>query len=254
MWGVNPADRYKTMCPYFWQYVLSILILPAILLYKIGQFILKPFKYLWESYTDRQAALATKELLADIKSAKTDEDYYKIYKSKCFEGHKYELLDLEEDFDTDIFDEIYERYLAFKTGKKERARIKKDKAQAQIDNFKYGTGGKVLSYIIGLGVLVGLGFFIYWFVHLFTWSQFVNFMTFLGIVVVCCVILMGLIGLVRYINKSIPCDNKVKTFFNNIVFWKYIGLFFVMIWKGIRIIIDMIVNVYKQNCPVIHWD
>jgi len=254
MWGVNPADRYKTMCPYFWQYVLSILILPAILLYKIIHFIMIPFKAMWEAYTDRQAALATKELLAEIKSAKTDEDYYKIYKSKCYDGHKWELLDLEEDFDSDIFDKILERYLAFKEGRKEMARIKKDRAQAQIDNFKYGTGGKVLSYIIGLGVLIGLGFLIYWFVHLFTMVQFLKFLTGIGIMATVIVILLALFALFTYINDSIPCDNKVKLFLNNIVFWKYVGLFFVMIWKGIRIIIDMIVNVYKQNCPVIHWD
>jgi hypothetical protein len=42
-------------------------------------------------------------------------------------------------------------------------------------------------------------------------------------------------------------------FIGRVVFWKHIGMLFKSIWFGIRIFFNMIGNLYKQNCPIIHW-
>jgi len=123
-----------------------------------------------------------------------------------------------------------------------------------MDNFKYGKVGTYLSYILGASVIVGIGFFFYWFVHLFTMTAFINFLIYFGITIGVVLVIIAVVVAVMYLYEQIPCDNKVKDFFNGIVFWKYIGQFFVMIWNGLKIMVDMIVNIYKKQCPTIHWD
>jgi len=212
-----------------------------------------PFKRLWDAYGERQGTLVVNRLLAEINAAKTDEDFYKIYESKCYEPNKFGIFDVDPDFDGDIFDTIYTRWVAYKRLKADRKYDKKIKTQRQIDEFKYGTGGTVLSYILGGGALVGLGFFIYWVLHLFTMSQFLTGLLALAILIA--LVGLGFLGVsfIQYIRSKIPCDNKVSVLFRNIVFWKYVGLFFVAIWKGLCIIFDMIGNIYRKNCPTIKW-
>jgi hypothetical protein len=253
MWGVDPSVRYKTMCPYFWSFVGSMLIFPLIFTYIFIKWMLSPITNALDARAERQARITTKELMDDINGAESDKDFYNIYKSKCYDD-KLKIIDMDEDFDTDIFDTIYARYCRYKDSLESKRMKRKYKTQAKIDTFKYGSGGKILSYLMGIGALVGIGFFFYWFVHLFTMTQFLHALTIIGAMLIVVLILFLFIRGTIYIQENMSCDNKVRIFFNNIVFWKYIGLFFTTIWKGLTIIIDMIVNTYKQNCPTIHWD
>jgi hypothetical protein len=40
LWKVDPTERYKNMCPYFWSYVGTLCILPLLLLAKLLYFLL----------------------------------------------------------------------------------------------------------------------------------------------------------------------------------------------------------------------
>ena len=254
MWNVKPKEKYKTACPYTWQYVGSIIILPIIILVKLYKWIAKPISNMIESYNERYAEKLVKQMIEDLKNARTDKDYYSIVNTKCWSKWNYQIFELDGDFTYTKRDEIYNKYYDYSREMNKKKKESKLKLQTQMDNFKYGKVGTYLSYILGASVIVGIGFFFYWFVHLFTMAAFINFLLYAGITIGVVLVIAAVVVAVMYLYEQIPCDNKVKDFFNGIVFWKYIGQFFVMIWNGLKIMVDMIVNIYKKQCPTIHWD
>ena len=239
MWGVDPTISFKTMCPYFWQFLGSIVILPLILLWKLAILLTSPIKELIDAHSEKQADKFIAELLERIRSASTEEDYYNIYKSRCYRNYSYGL----------DYDEVcslgskYRGYLDL---------LEKRKADRQraLDNFKYGKSGTILSYVIGLVVVLLVGWFIYWLLHLFTWSEFLDFIISLGVILIFITVAVGSYFSFKYLVDRYWCDNWI----NKIVFWKYVGVFFKAIWKGIVMTIDMIKNIYKKSCPIITWE
>jgi len=245
LWGVDPSIKYKTMCPYFWAFVGSILILPIILAVKLVIWLIKPIATYYTTYSQKQIDDYINGLCFKLDSnAYTDYDLYKIRKSKCYKGNQYKFME-SEGYKTGMYDKIeesYENYLRLLNSRKAQAK-------QTLDKFKYGFFGKSIGYIIGLSALTLLGWGVHGFVHLFTWSQFVTFLIGLGWVVLGIGGLALIIALVIWINEKYACNS----FISRIVFWKHIGDFFKVIGNGFLIVFDMIKNVYKQNCPIIHW-
>jgi hypothetical protein len=247
IWGVVPSIKFKTMCPYFWSYVLTIIFLPVILVYKFIEALFRPWMNYLDEKGERDAQLYVDKLIAEIEAGITSEDFYKIYESKCFK--KYGFQNDENGIaylSTDLYDKVYMKYVSYRADRK----IKKQQKQQQIDNFKYGSTGTFLTYVMGAIGLALVAWFFYWFVHLFTWAEFVEFLIKLGLFLVGCATLFGVAWGLASVLKRFGCDTWIR----NIVFWRYIGQFFVMIWKGIKIFFDMIGNLYRKSCPTIHWD
>lgn len=238
MWDVNPVYRFKTMCPYFWQFVGSIIILPLIIVVKIINVLFKSLTKWIDNYTDRYADRILRDILEQIKNAKTNKDYYDIYNSKCFS--KFSCKINENDYNN-----ITSKFFEYK----DELYKKKGKRQQQIDEFKYGKGGTILSYIIGALVLSLIGWGLYEVVHLFTWNQFVQVLIWLA-KLVGIVIILFFIGWGSYkASQKLRCDSWI----HKIVFWKYIGNFIIAIVTGFVMAYDMICNLYRKSCPTIHW-
>lgn len=250
MWGINPSSAYRTMCPYFWSYIGSIIIFPLIILWKVVVFIAKPIQTAIDVYADKQADEYIQELILRYNSASTDADFYKLFKSRCYKKYKGKLY-WNENIDTD---KVSNAAYTYESKKEAESYKRKESIQKNIDNFKYGSGGTIISYIIGGAILFLIGRFIYWFVHLFTLGEFVGFLKNAGLFLLGFAIFILVFLGFRYLYFKIPCDNRVRRFFNKIVFWRYIGEFFIMIGRGFLMLIDMIGNIYKKNCPTIHWD
>ena len=63
LWGVDPTHRYKTMCPYFWSYVVTILILPFLILIRVFGTWGQDFNKWMLTYRQEQIAKKKKEFL-----------------------------------------------------------------------------------------------------------------------------------------------------------------------------------------------
>tara|TARA_R110000851_G_scaffold47424_1_gene115067 strand:- start:34437 stop:35288 length:852 start_codon:yes stop_codon:yes gene_type:complete len=246
LWGVDPSKKYKTMCPYFWAFVGSILILPIILVWNTIIWLIKPICNYFESKSQKQIDEFLNNLYLKLDSGSyTDYDLYKIHKSKCYKEHYYKFIssDRYKKGMTDKIDSSFNSYW-------DMIRERKREAKQTLDNFKYGFFGKAIAYIIGLTLLGFLGWGVYEFVHLFTMGQFLGFLKGLGLTLLAIGGLALIIAICVWFNDKYGCNS----YLNRIVFWKHIGDFFKVIGNGFLIVFDMIKNVYKQNCPIIHWD
>jgi len=241
LWGVNPVTRYKTMCPYFWSYVGTIIILPLVII--IGK-VINPLliiaKNKYMVYLDRQSDALYQDFLLKIHEPNvSDKDLFEIYKSKCFDGMRGSL----DTKDLDFIINGYRRY---------REMLKKKKAEFKntLDTIKYSGIGTYLSYLLGILVLIGVGYGIYKILFLFTFMEFLGF---LGAVLVASIVFLLIMGCVMFI-KSIYCGSKLS----KIKFWGPIGNIIRVIFNyfihGIKIIVDMIKNLYKKSCPIITWE
>jgi len=244
MWGIHAPSHYKTACPYYWQYAGSMVIFPFIILAKLLKFLIKPINGWMESYAEIQAKKYVAKLRLQFDNAEFDGDYYSIYKSKCYQKYKYDLWDI--DVHSENRDKVNAGYMKFVEYLKNKKAVK----QLKIDNFKYGAGGTILSYVFGIGVLGLLGWGVYEILHLFTMGQFVDFLIGGGILVSIVLIIWGVVALFRSMVKRFWCDSWIY----KITFWKYIGMFFVMIWTGIQMFFSMIKSIYTKSCPVIDWE
>lgn len=256
MWGVEPSIRYKTMCPYFWQYLGSIIILPFIILVKLAMLVLDPIDDWIQELAERDTKLYVARLMEQYEMAKTEKDYYNIFNSKCWKKYRYKwnkIID-EAFFTGDMIIRIRTQAEWYENKLEKAKQKRKQNLQKQLDNFKYGKAGTFLSYLIGAAVVFLVGWGIYTLLHLFTWGEFVNFCKYVSIGVIAIAILVGIIYIIGIGLKTLACDTKLA----NVVFWKPIGnaivCFFKGIWTGIVMTFDMIKNIYKKNCPIIYWN
>lgn len=239
LWGVDPTDKYKTMCPYFWSFVGSIIILPALLTFKL----IKPIILWYKRYSDAQVDAQIRSIIEKLKSdSYTDYDAYKIYKNDCINFNDIAFADGYED---SMWSKILDGYDNYRN----KLKLDKQRKQGAIDKFKYGLSGKIVTYTITAIILGLIGWGIYEILHLFTWQEFVNFIITLALFLLAAGILFGFGFLVYWVIRKTKCE----VYFNKIVFWKYIGEFFIMVWTGIKIVVNMIGHLYKQTCPIIHW-
>ena len=239
LWGVDPTDKYKTMCPYFWSFVGSIIILPALLTFKL----IKPIILWYKRYSDAQIDAQIRSIIEKLKSdSLMDYDAYKFYNNECI---GFNALVSTEGYEDNMWYKIVEGHSNY------IRKLKLDKKQRQetLDKFKYGFFGKVVTYTITAIILGLICWGIYAILHLFTWQEFVEFMIKMFAIIGAGGILVGGGFVVYWIIMKTKCN----VYLNEIVFWKYIGEFFVMIWTGIKIIFNMIGHLYKQTCPIIHW-
>ena len=243
IWGTNPVHRFETMCPYFWTYVITIISLPLILMVKGILWVSVPISNWIEAYTDVQADRAMKQLLIDINKMHSNEEIYKLYKSKCYQKYYYKLLSTEQisykkEAEIEDVAKSYERKL----------KEKKRKKQQVIDKVKYGWIGKSFLYIMAALVLYVIIRLFILFIYSFTMSQFLAFL--LGMLLT--VLGLTIAGFIIYFIikwREKYCDVNLNKY-NPFV---YIGILFIGIWKVFVMIFDMIKNLYNQSCPLITW-
>jgi len=243
LWNIDTVATYKTACPYYWQYAGAMLILPLILLVKFLIWCWKPIDAWIELRHEKMAKEYVAKLLQQIKEADTDEKRYKLFKSKCWSKYRWEIA--IEDYDDVLMNEVSDGYRRFRDMLSKRKKI----TQQKIDRFRYGSGGTILSYILGLGILSLLGLGVYKILHSFTMAEFIGFLQFTGVMLSVIAIFWGIIAIAKSLIRNYWCDSWIY----KIVFWKYIGMFFVMIWTGIRMFFAMIHSIYTKSCPTINW-
>jgi len=259
IWGVNPYTKYKTMCPYFWSYVLTILFIIPILIVKfiIAGIINPIFKYL-DIIIEKAANNRVERFMQQYNNCKSLEDYFNLYNTKCYTSNR---KNLSWDIKDNMFDKYSEYDKIVKKQKQKEQQIKYNKVPSKIEQIT----NKVLPYILGSILVILVGTFIYWVLHLFTWEQFiyVAYRILLLVILLSILFVIGSIIVIifKFITNKWFCNSKLQ----KIVFWKHIGngLFKIVefiaiiiqnIWKGLLIFFNMVKNTYKKQCPIIYWE
>lgn len=248
MWGIDPTMRYKTMCPYFWQFIGSLLILPFIILWKFIDYVSGPIDAWIDYYSELAAEKETQDILFRFRSTTNLKDRYELSKTKCYKKYIDSLLDMQiiskeewREFQLDVY-----TYKDTIICKKE---FKKAKQQVIIDNIKYGIIGKIILYTVSALFLYFIFVFLYWFVHLFTFKDFIRgILIILGMITAAAIIFFFIYLFVKFEERN-NCNGEF-TKYNP---FKYIIMIFKGFNKIIKIIFEMIGNLYKQNCPIITW-
>jgi len=266
IWGVDPTDRYNTMCPYFWSYVATIIFLPIILLFKVlggaGNSInLKLLNYKNNRSKKLKEGLVSKiEALSKLNHSDEDvlKKYYDIRNSKCFENFEwsipYDLVRKVKDFSNE-----YHSILM----KAESLRLQEKSEKARKVNYVSIKENKVLKYI-AMGIAIVGALFLVYFIGLFIIFAY-NVVPWVTVFIIIAGLLLALV-LLYVVSKYIfePFYEKVlckiewnKTWVVKASKWIWFNVLGTIgrgLINGIIIFIDMVKSQYEQSCPIITWE
>lgn len=252
LWNVDPTLTFKSMCPYFWSYVVTILILPILLIAKLFGKYGKQFNSYLFTYRKKRKDKIIAKLIKKSKTIVTPEDAYSFQNTGCYKKYQY-YLEFEERMRLDnLYDERRnELYIV----RKENLKKRNEKIQQAKEN-KIIT---IVMWVILGAVLVTSCYLLYllgaWAIGRIDWWTVLKVIG--GLVAVVAAV-FGLIGLFKYVLDPIYDKLKCITLPNcklcQLPIGTYILSFFTAIGTGFMILIDMIRNTYKKNCPIITWE
>lgn len=251
IYNIDPTQQFKSMCPYFWTYVITLLFFPLVLIIKLfgksGTLFLNYLK----DYSRNKANKAIESFKARVGDGEslTNEEAYKLKRSNCYSNNWYQL-----DWNvTDLIDFKSREY-----SRNELPKIRYAKEQ-QIKEFKESTIYQVISYILALIVSIA-GIYVIYQLYLVSndytimWKEIGGVLLFISIFVAG---VFGIVGLIKYIiipiGEYLACLKTPKCYLCQLGIWKFVSNIFKTIWLGFCLIGDMIYNTYKKNCPLITW-
>lgn len=273
LFDVNPVHRYKTMCPYFWTYVLIFLFLPFILLVKLfgksGTKFLNWVKDFKEN-RDKKSVAYLNKLCSNPNL--TNEEAYKIRRSRCWKKHNWDITwELREHIDEMFHKHLeYRRELENIADREREAKIQE--RSAKYEEIKELKWFPYVAYTITFGLLGIVAFAIIYggyqgamaidWPWLGKWTLYVlggAAILFVAGLIVYAIIKYLIVPFVRWVScMKLPhcglCEN-FKAFFSLFKYvWRPIRYILVGIIKFFAIIGDMIYSTYKKKCPIITWE
>ncbi len=273
LFDVNPTYRYKTMCPYFWTYVLIALFLPLILVIKLFGKSGTVFLNWVKDYKNNKekAEIAHLKNLCENPDL-SPEEAFKIRKSKCWKKHNWEI-------DLSISNRIkglayqHREYLSDLKYKREEERdAKREEMVAKYEEVKEYKWFPYVAYLITFALFGLLAWAIiyggYRGAMAIDWPWLGKWT--LNILIIGAVIgsiILVLYGFIKYVcipfvqwvsciklPKCGICEN-MKSFFSLFKYvWLPIRYVLLGIVKFFAIIGDMIYSTYKKKCPIITWE
>jgi len=292
LWGVDPTVRYKTMCPYFWSYVVTVIILPFLVLVRLFGTWGQDFNGWMLTYRREQKAKKKKEFIKNLELCKSEKEAYKLRKTECWNDFKWSLdytieqriRDMARKYENEVNEKRWARehkeYLASQK-KKALMLARKEKTEAikESPTFKYISYGVV--GVLALFALSVVLFLIYHAVIAINWSLVFQSLGYILLALIGIAIIAGIsMFLIKYVFKPIVSWSECRTFdfdcaltrgigkgFAYIgIGFKYIGFMFEYIWNhgigpvgrgighGFLIFFDTIYKIYKKQCPMITWE
>ena len=247
LYGTDPTQTFNTMCPYFWSWIFTILfcwiVIPIRLLGTIG----KNFLSKMESFKRDRLEARRLAFITECQKTLTDEEAYRIYKSKCWSDFGYCL-------DSSLYYLILDKSGDFKQVIKEQKRVKTEKRTKQVHEIKTSKYFPFVAYTVTTVVLSLIVYTFYSvFYSLFT-TYTLDFKTLkaAGKVAGWVAFIVGAAYIIfNYIflpfAKYLKCVKLPKCKL------RFLLVPFVFIGKGIVIFCDMIYMTYKKACPRITW-
>jgi hypothetical protein len=265
----NPTHIYKTMCPYFWTFVVVFLLFPLVLLIKLfGKGGNKFLKFTKDYKANKRNKSIDSLKLACEKEGMTNKEAYFLSKSKCYDNYNYYLP-------YDLTNKIHGLYIEYHNElneQKAQAKLvstkKKDarkKKQKEVTDTRLFT---IISYIV-TGALVSmilysLSYMGYKVITIVNWTNVLIILGYIAAAVALAAIVVLLIRNViapsfEYLRCIKLPGCRLCNFLKNKLAWlKYILVPFKYILFGIvrifAIIGNMIYSTYKKQCPIITWE
>jgi len=257
---IEPST-FKTMCPYFWTYVLIVFFLPLVLIIKL-------FIYLNElsNKASKERRKRNRSRIIELLRKKypdvsviTNKEAYKLYTSKCFYQYILDAFDWDE---YNIIRDKKNQYL------QEEMRIKEipkpSKSFQEVYNrakdtklFNYS------AYIISIGFILGVISLIIYGATLINYTTFWIYVKATLIVILILAIIASIVfGLSYLLSKiDLKClftrDSKslkaINYTYKYTLKWMLVTPL-VFIFKFFKLILNMIYSVYKKQCPLINWE
>lgn len=287
LFNEDPTYRYKTMCPYFWTYVLIFLFIIPILIVKMFGKTGTKFLAWTKDYKHNKNVKARQHLIEQCKNPNISEkEAFRIVKSKCWDNYSGWVDDDDYVRIKDLYRKEYWRLekLEQEAARKRYAAQQKrkrefDKVNKKMSEYKDSKFFEYLSYVVigamGLFLLYGL----YSLISMIPFSKVpwgeVGYYTLLilGVLVLVAAAIGGGYLLVRYVFipffKWLSCVrlprcgicDTMGSFFTWCGSWMKYGIYIVMpfwwlilgIGKVGVIIGHMIWSTYKKRCPIIEW-
>ena len=273
LFDVNPVNRYKTMCPYFWTYVLIFLFLPLILLIKMfGKSGTKFLNWVKDFKANREdKAIAHLTSLCENPDI-TAEESYKIRKSKCWKKHSWDInYELRDKIDE--LNKLHVRHLYNLNRQRENERYaKRIEMSKQYEELKEQKWFPYVAYIITFGLLGTLLTAIFYggykaaividWQWLGKWTLYVTtgaIIIFVAFTIIYGIVKYTILPFFKWIScvklpKCGLCENLKAIFSLFKYVWMPIKYILIGIVKFFVIIGDMIYSTYKKKCPIITWE
>jgi hypothetical protein len=292
LWGVDPTDRYKTMCPYFWSYVVTVLILPFLILVRVFGTWGQDFNKWMLTYKQEQRNRKKKEFLANVALCKSAKEAYQLKKTNCYEDFSWNISyddkrafrDLAHQYEDELWEKSETKRrakYAIDKKKEEQRDARAAKTQAVKDSVVFKWISYTIIGVVGGTFAIALLFIIYKAIVFISWLWVLKW---LGYILLGAIGVAIVIGIVMFIYKYIlsPFGNwlECRTFNFDCMLtrglghgidgigvgFQYIGLFFSFIWNnaigpvgrgighGVLIFFDTIHKIYKKQCPMITWE
>jgi hypothetical protein len=273
LFGQNPTRRYKTMCPYFWTYVLILLFLPLILIVKAFGKYGTQFLAWTKDYKHNRTQAAINHLTELCEDpALTPKDAHAIVNSKCYKKHDWDIEYDTKNRVTELANIHYDVIKAENRAKLLANRERKENFTKTYEEYKEYKWFNYLSYLISFGliafILISIGYAIYQGGKMIDWPFVGKWAVYITGVAIALAAAIGVVYcLVKYIIVpffnwtscvKLPtcgiCDN-IKGFFRFFLFlWIPFKYIFIGIYKFFAIIVNMIYSTYKKQCPMITWE
>lgn len=261
LWGVDPTETFKTMCPYFWSYVATILIIPIPLIAKVFGKYGKQFNY--NKNRRNKNIVAFKKRAAEITEPKKA---FLFKRSKCWDKWGWRI-DSEID---ERLSELYREHRRFLEDKKYEESKKKEKSKEKreetIANAKESKIIQFIAIAIIVSVIISVLYIFYFLISFavssIDWPLVAKWTgrIVLGAIAALVLFLTGKYTLPPLWNR-IKCIILPECKLCKIPLLKYcgivlnyIGAFFLAIIKGFAIFGDMVYATYKKHCPIITWE
>jgi hypothetical protein len=246
----DPTTQFKTMCPYFWTYVLVFLFLPLILIIKLfGSFGTKLLDNL-RTYQQRRIEKIKEEFILKCSKDLTNQECYDIFKSKCYNKYWYILS-------SDIDKKINNGYEIINDKKYKIKKENTEKRQIQYIEIKESKVFNILSYVFGIISIVFLLIFtikaIKSIIIITNWKIIgIGLLGTISILVIAYLIYLIVKFIISPFISYLMCFEcklckKIKIF-------KYISFPFKIGWDIIKICAEMTYATYKKHCPLIKWE
>lgn len=260
IWNVDPSKKFKGFCPYFWSYLATILLLPIILPLSLIIKLLGLKAHLLSDFIDKMKEAKRKReinlLMSSLKKLESDKDKYIWYKKykKLYNYHLYNSSELNELFNSVDPREGYFTYEWELTKLEKEYQSKLSERKNYIKNRFSPTNNKVVKFtlftLLTLLTLI-LAYCVYYLIYQISIAITFNELLYgikntlmailiIGLIVGIMALLYKLGEVIESKIEDMNLDPKLKSFVD------YIS-------NGIKLVKDILYNLYKNNCPIITW-
>ena len=245
IYGTDPTNTFKTMCPYFWTFIVTILLLPLILLLKLFG---KGGSKLISKAESRKRDITTRneKKLLDLCKDWEDlsiEECFNIYNTKCYKEYYYILDYIVHSTIRDNSNE----YLSLIV---KETKSNKEKRKEKFEKVKESKIFLFFSYL--LSIIIGLAFcyMLYKLINIINFSP-IDWVKISNILIYISVIVGFMVFIYCFIEFIV---GPIMDYFKCRKCHKYIIKPFVFIGKMFIIIGSMLYATYKRHCPIITWE